>query len=51
MKLCMQEDKLHDIRCRNCGKKLAKAEGKGKIKCPRCKEITEYDTEAQEAQV
>lgn len=46
-----EEEFMEEIRCKNCGKKLAVAEGRGEIKCPRCKTITEYSTtEAREAQ-
>lgn len=47
----VESNSMKEIRCKNCGKKLAVAVGKGEIKCPRCKEITKYNTyEAREAQ-
>lgn len=33
---------MQDIRCQNCNKMLLEAEGEGKKKCPRCKEMTHY---------
>lgn len=32
------------IRCPECGKLLGNFEGKGEIKCPRCRKLMKFDT-------
>lgn len=34
---------IRPFRCPNCDRLLGKFEGKGEIKCPRCKAIVEFD--------
>jgi len=41
---------MEEIRCERCGKKLGVISGKAEIKCPKCKHVNTYNTEAQEAQ-
>ena len=42
---------IKEIRCPNCGKKLAETEGKLIIKCPRCKSIVYADTKENKIEV
>lgn len=39
---------MKEIRCPKCNKLLLKGEGKGEVKCNRCKTIVEYDTSKKE---
>ncbi|MGE7113947.1 zinc finger domain-containing protein [Lysinibacillus sp. NPDC047702] len=33
-------NEMQEIRCKKCGKLLAKVKGEAEIKCPRCKDTT-----------
>ena len=36
---------MKEVRCPNCRKLLGKFKGKGEVKCNRCKEIVNFNTE------
>lgn len=38
---------LDEVRCPQCGKRLADMNGQARIKCPRCRAMVEVDTEAR----
>lgn len=44
-----RKEVLIEFRCRKCGKLLGKIEGKAEIKCPRCKQLNNADTERQKS--
>ena len=34
-----------EVRCPNCGRKLMEVDGKATVKCPKCKNLVDIDTQ------